>query len=330
MGAYKVPFAIGLSRYDDPPPDPLTDPAALIANNRCRFCNRLTAFIEVEDGRIVGYDQTTDGLVGSTTLRLGRAAMTFAAVVFPTLRPEPVVTPTSVTFRQTCGARTGVPAPRPVKRPPFIQFSAPTAWTTLELEIHADGTSTGRLVGASHFPRHWVYDRDGRLEQKSSVVDFKTWAAEHFGDRTPWGDVDSPALTSAVESALERELSAAIMRDGEKPPIRTLQPGTTLCEQGERGDELYLLLDGVLEISDRRRAAGGARPGRGAGRAGSPRRRPPHLDAARAHPLQGRLRPEGEGRPRPARRAADWPSSRRDLALYGIGSAGAGEIRLAR
>ncbi len=51
-----------------------------------------------------------------------------------------------------------------------------------------------------------------------------------------------------MESALERELSAAIMRDGEKPPIRTLQPGTTLCEQGERGDELYLLLDGVLEI----------------------------------------------------------------------------------
>jgi hypothetical protein len=246
-GTFKVPFSMGVARYDDPPPEPLTDVADLVANNRCRFCNQLSAYIEIADGKIVGYQQALDGVVSSTTLRLGLGSMTFAPVVFPTLRPDPVVTPTSVTFRQTCGARTGVPAPRPVKRPPYVQIAAPTAWTTLELEIRTDGTWAGRLIGASPFPRHWVYGHDRRLFQKSSVIDFKTWAAEHFGDRTPWGDVDSPALTSAVETALERDIAAALMRDG-RPQIRIVPADTDLCAQGDEGDELYLLLDGVLEV----------------------------------------------------------------------------------
>lgn len=247
-GGFRVPFSMGMAHYDDAPPDPLTDVAELIGQDRCRFCNQLRAFIEVEDGKIVGHGQIADGAVGSTTLRLGPAAMTFAAVVFPTLRPDPVETPTSVIFRQTCGARTGVPAPRPVKRPPYVQFAAPTAWTTLELEVRADGTSTGRLVGASHFPRHWVYGDDGRLFQKSSIVDFKSWSAEHFGQNTPWGDADSPALTSAVETALERDIASTIMREGHRPEIRVIKAEATLCEQGNEGDELYLLLDGVLEV----------------------------------------------------------------------------------
>ena len=247
-GAYKTPFVMGVARYDNPPPDPLTDVAELVAEGRCRFVNQLKAYVEVEGDRIVDYGQTADGLVGATTLRLGPASMSFAPVVFPTLRPAPIVTETSVIFRQTCGGRTGVPAPRPVKRPPFVQIAAPTAWTTLELEIHADGRSSGRLVGASLFPRHWVYGNGGRLVQKSSVIDYGTWAAEHFGDNTPWGDADAPALTSAVESALERDISHTIMRQGQKPQIRRLAPEEILCAEGEEGSELYLLLDGVLEV----------------------------------------------------------------------------------
>ena len=38
-------------------------------------------------------------------------SMTELVRLLPTLRPAPVVTPTSVIFRRTCGARTGVPAP---------------------------------------------------------------------------------------------------------------------------------------------------------------------------------------------------------------------------
>ena len=57
---------------------------------------------------------------------------------------------------------------------------------------------------------------------------------------------------TAAESDLERELSAQIMRGGAAPERKRLSPGDTLVEQGEPGDVLYLLLDGVLgvEIDD--------------------------------------------------------------------------------
>ena len=62
------------------------------------------------------------------------------------------------------------------------------------------------------------------------------------------GGEDSEALVAEVESALERELSKTIMRSGEKPEIRKVKEGTTLVEQGQSGDDLFLLLDGVLRV----------------------------------------------------------------------------------
>ena len=79
-------------------------------------------------------------MIGSTTLQVGAKKAVFQAVALPDLQPAPEVTETKVTFFQTCGGRTGVPAPRRVRRAPFVQFSAPLAWTTLALEMHADGT----------------------------------------------------------------------------------------------------------------------------------------------------------------------------------------------
>ena len=49
-----------------------------------------------------------------------------------------------------------------------------------------------------------------------------------------------------METALERELSPAIMRSGTSSKPRTLDIDDTLVEQGDTSDELYLLLDGVL------------------------------------------------------------------------------------
>ena len=66
-GTFKVPFSMGVSHYDEAPPDPLTDVGELVASDRCRFCNQLTASIDVVDGRIVGYQQMSGGAVGSTT-----------------------------------------------------------------------------------------------------------------------------------------------------------------------------------------------------------------------------------------------------------------------
>ena len=74
-------------------------------------------------------------------MRLAKLRATFEPVPLPDIRHEPEVTETSVRFVQTTGGRTGLPAPRRVKHPPFVQFRAPTVWTTLALTIHADGTS---------------------------------------------------------------------------------------------------------------------------------------------------------------------------------------------
>jgi CRP-like cAMP-binding protein len=49
-----------------------------------------------------------------------------------------------------------------------------------------------------------------------------------------------------VETALERQLSAVLMRGRRKPRIVKLPADATLVEQGEPGSDLFLLLDGVL------------------------------------------------------------------------------------
>lgn len=157
-----------------------------------------------------------------------------------------MVTQESVQFVQTAAGRTGAPMPRRVKHKPFVQIVAPLAWTTLALTIQADGSFKHEVLGASSFPRHWVYDHDGRLVQKSGIIDFQTWYREAFGRHTPWGNQDSPALVTEVETALERELSRSIMRG--KPRIRQLKANEMLVQQGDAGSELFLLLDGVLAV----------------------------------------------------------------------------------
>lgn len=76
----------------------------------------------------------------------------------------------------------------------------------------------------------------------------KAWTIEGAQPTTPWGDEGSPAIVTAVETALERELSLRIMRGGAKPRIRDLGQGDLLTEQGTGGRDLYLLLDGVLRV----------------------------------------------------------------------------------
>jgi len=104
------------------------------------------------------------------------------------------------------------------------------------------------VVGASKFPRHWVYDDRGEIAAKVGLAQFKDWYRHAFGKHTPWGDRDSHALVTAVESALERRLSTTIMQGGEKPEIRTVKRGRYLVRQGDPGTELYLVLDGVLSV----------------------------------------------------------------------------------
>jgi hypothetical protein len=244
----KGTFDSGLTSYDDPPPDVIDDLEAWRAAGRFRFANRLAAWAEIENGRIVDAGYSGGGLMGSTTVRLAKLRATFEPVALPDLQQEPQRTETEVTFVQTTGGRTGLPAPRRVKHPPFLQFRAPTVWTTLALTIRADGTTSFEVLGASKFPRHWVYDAEQKIAAKVGLANFKDWYRDAFGKHTPWGEHDSQALVTAVETALERQLSVTIMSAGERPEIRTVKQGKHLVEQGDPGDSLFLLLDGVLSV----------------------------------------------------------------------------------
>jgi len=246
-GANKAVFGAGVTHYDEPPPDVLYDLVEMANDDRFRFANRLRAWIDVESGRVRAAGYLDGSIMGSTTVGLGRLDLArFAAVEFPELRAEPEITETSARFVQTFGGHVALPAPRRVNRPPFVQFEAPTVWTTLAMTLHADGRVETELTGASPFPRHWLYGDDGKLSAKAGLADFKEWWRSSFGKHTPWGDEDSPALVTAVETALERELSTHIMRGGQKPKFRKLKEGQVLVEQGQLGQEIFLLLDGVL------------------------------------------------------------------------------------
>lgn len=249
-GLPKIPFELGIGHYDEPPPDHLRegDLERLRDADRFREANDLRAWIEVEDGRIVGHGYEGGGLVGSTTFRLGPREVIVPGAAFETLQSAPEVQPEAVRFVQTVGGRAGFPAPRRVRGKPFFRIHSATAWTTLALTIRADGSSEHELVGASPFPRHWIYDHDGALVQKAGTVDFRTWYRQAHGKRTPWGDEESEAFVTEAESALERQLSRELMQRGTVPTRRRLKPGDTLVEEGEPGDELYLLLDGVLAV----------------------------------------------------------------------------------
>jgi len=175
-GTTRVPFEVGVAHYDAPPPDELGDLASLRAADRFRFANRLAAWIEVDRaGKVVNAAYSGGGMIGSTTVRLGSLSHVFQAVALPDIQRAPEYGNGFVRFSQTAGGRTGMPAPRTVRRAPFVQWQAPLAWTTLTLTLHADGRSESELSGASRFPRHWVYDGGGQLVAKSGLIDFNDW-----------------------------------------------------------------------------------------------------------------------------------------------------------
>ena len=287
-GKTRVFFDAGFAHYDEPPPAVLGDIEELRAADRFRFANVLRAWIDVDgSGQITAGGYGGGGLMGATTVRLGSLSRTFQAVALPDLQHEPERGraqsagagkaergrarsagagkaergrarsagagkaergQTWMRFVQTAGGRTGLPAPRPVRHAPFVQWQAPLVWTTLSLTLYADGHAEYEVAGASRFPRHWIYDAAGELAHKSGLTDYANWVGVSFGRHTPWGDEDSPALVTAVETALERTLSVQLMHGGATPRIAQLDAGAQLVRQGEPGREIYLVLDGVIRV----------------------------------------------------------------------------------
>ena len=236
---------MGVAHYDDAPPDRLVSIDLMHRADLFREANELNAWIDVEDDRIVGHGHSGGGRIGITRLKVGPKELRVPAVAFPTLQ-DAEVGGGWVRFTQTAGGRTGAPAPRSVRGKPYFQWHSAIAWTTLQLTIHADGRTEHALTGASAFPRHWIYDENGALVGKSGTIDFDKWYRESHEANTPWGAEDSPALVTAVESELEREVSARLMGNGGAKPRRVAE-GETIFSQGDEDDDtLLLVLDGVL------------------------------------------------------------------------------------
>ena len=106
-GMPKLPFELGVARYDAPPPDRLEegDLERLRAEDRFREANRLDAWIEVDGGQIVGQGYEGAGLVGSTTFNLDLTDITIPGVPFEVLRQEPEVGETpSASCRRSAAA----------------------------------------------------------------------------------------------------------------------------------------------------------------------------------------------------------------------------------
>src|SRR4029453_9573636 len=116
----ELAFKLGIAHYDPPPPEKLEDLTALKAADRFRVANEVRAWMQVADGRMVDHGPSGGRHIGSTPLRLGSRDLTFAAMPFPDVRPKPETGDGWVRFMQSAGGRTGAPAPRRIRRPPFV------------------------------------------------------------------------------------------------------------------------------------------------------------------------------------------------------------------
>jgi hypothetical protein len=256
----RIPMDIGVGHYDPPPPDRIDDLEGLLAADRFRFANRLSVRVDLESGWVRSAEYTGGGLVGSTTARFGRFSITVPGQGFGELRARPEVSDRGVRFVQTAGGRTGAPLPRRTAEPPYLKITPPTAWTTLALTVGWDGTVSHELVGASPFPRHWVYDTEGALVGKSGSIDFSTWTLEHSHHNTPWADREVPGRMTTPETPIERTISVEIMGDG-RPEIERRPAGFIIIEQGSTATDVYLILDGIVEVDVDGVAVGELGPG---------------------------------------------------------------------
>jgi hypothetical protein len=237
-----VPLELAVAHYDEPPPTTAPDLERLRRQDAFREANKLEAWIKVVDGEIVDYGQRGMSLISDLGLELEERQVAFPSIEFPVIQPEPEVGEGWVRFTQTVGGRIGLPVPRPIAGRPYFHVGAISAWTTLEVLIHLGGSSESRLLAASPFPRHSFYGSDGRLVDVSGGVEFE------LGDGSPWGDEETPAFAAAVESELERRLAASILQAGAKLVRRRVAPGETLVEQGRTGVDVFILLDGLLDV----------------------------------------------------------------------------------
>ena len=149
-GLTKLPFEVGITHYDEPPPDVVDDLEALRAADRFRFANEHRAWIDVEDGAIVGYGHDGGGRMGVTKVRLGGREVAFTAFALPDLQPEPEVGDGWVRFVQTAGDGT---RPRTASSSSFR--AAASSWTRPACGSCSRGWMNQPSIGRSRTSRSW-------------------------------------------------------------------------------------------------------------------------------------------------------------------------------
>jgi hypothetical protein len=259
-GLLKVPFSRGIMHYDPPPPLVLDDLDGMRQRGEFRFANVLRAYVEVEDGKIVDCGYSGRNLMGLTPITAGPLKIMLPTKGNRLIQWQPEVTSSGATFVQTAGGRPGFSFLKPAWRPPFLVTKPFTIWTTVKLTIGVDGTCSVSLVGASPFPRHWLYDDRGALAEKSALTRNKVWARTIFGSHTPWGGEELEVDVAAAETELERALADRIMQQHE-PEIRAVTSGEVLFRQGDEGSSIVLVLDGLFDVLVDGRSVGQVGPG---------------------------------------------------------------------
>ena len=259
-GLLRLPFSRGIMHFDPPPPLTLTDVEGMRRRGEFRFAHRLSAYIDVDDGRITGCGYTGGKVMGLTPITAGRLRVMLPTKGNRDIQWEPAVADDEATFVQTAGGRPGFSFLKPTWRWPFLVTRPFTIWTTLRLTIDANGNARGAIIGASPFPRHWLYDGEGSLVQKSALTRNQVWARTAFGTHTPWGGEDRVPDVAEPETELERALADQIMH-GEQPAIRQLRAGDLLFRQGEHSTTVALVLDGILDVRVDDRVVGQVGPG---------------------------------------------------------------------
>ena len=197
-----MPFDLGITHYDDVPPDAIDDLDTVVGPHGARFGNSLSAWIEVDEGRIVDHGQDGQGSLSSSAVRIGGMRILVEPVEFPRLCPEPEVTDQYVRFSQTAGGRPGLPAPRRVREAPYLKVEGPTVWTTLQLTLHSDGSSDTRLVGGSPFRATGCTIRSGRLSREVGGHRLQELVQHVQRSHVSWGSVDREVPMAVAESRL--------------------------------------------------------------------------------------------------------------------------------
>ena len=165
----------------------------------------------------------------------------------PEISAPPEAYPDRVRFTHTAGGHTGAVIPRRVPHPPYVRLTAPLAWTTVALTIRNDGSSKAELAGASPFPRHYLYDTEGRLTYKSALIRYQDWLRRADEGDSPWGGTWETAPVAEARPGVERSLADAMLSMGSVRQ-NSLATGTLLSSRPIADTEVHLLLDGILLI----------------------------------------------------------------------------------